>query len=98
MIRLKLDGGATGALQILCLGCHSDDIEIGCGGTILRLTEEHPNCVFHWVVFSAIGARAAEAQYAAAQFVDPSRLKGADPEGLPGRFYAVCWRRHQDGL
>jgi len=76
MIHLKLDRGAKDALQILCLGCHSDDIEIGCGGTILRLGEEFPNCVFHWVVFSANAARAEEAQRAAAQFVDPSRLKG----------------------
>jgi LmbE family N-acetylglucosaminyl deacetylase len=76
MIHLKLGGGAQGAFQILCLGCHSDDIEIGCGGTILRLAAEYPDCVFHWVVFSAIGARGVEAQRAAAQFVDPSRLKG----------------------
>jgi LmbE family N-acetylglucosaminyl deacetylase len=76
MIHLKLDGGADRALQILCLGCHSDDIEIGCGGTILRLAGEYPGCVFHWVVFSAIGPREAEARHAAAQFVDPSRLKG----------------------
>ncbi|MGA7432122.1 MAG: PIG-L family deacetylase [Xanthobacteraceae bacterium] len=76
MIHLKLDREATDTLQILCLGCHSDDIEIGCGGAILRLSSEHPNCVFHWVVFSATGARAAEAQHAATQFVDPPRLRG----------------------
>ena len=76
MIALKLDGGTNNALQILALGCHSDDIEIGCGGAILRLAVEHPDCVFHWVVFSAIGVRAAEARHAAAQFVDPLRLKG----------------------
>ena len=62
MIPLKLDGEADRSLQILCLGCHSDDIEIGCGGTILRLAAEYPGCVFHWVVFSAIGPREAEAQ------------------------------------
>jgi LmbE family N-acetylglucosaminyl deacetylase len=76
MMLLKMDREANDALQILCLGCHSDDIEIGCGGTILRLAAEYPNCVFHWVVFSAIGTRAEEAQDAAANFVDPSRLKG----------------------
>ena len=39
-------------------GCHSDDIEIGCGGTILRLAEAVSRyCDFHWVVFSAIGVR-----------------------------------------
>jgi len=76
MIHLKLDREATNALQILCLGCHSDDIEIGCGGAILRLSSEHPNCVFHWVVFSAIGERATEAQHAATQFVRPPCLRG----------------------
>jgi LmbE family N-acetylglucosaminyl deacetylase len=76
MTHLKLDEGSSGDLRILCLGCHSDDIEIGCGGTILRLSREYPGCVFHWVVFSAIGIREAEARRGAAQFVDQSRLKG----------------------
>ena len=62
MIHLNLDKPAGRALKILCLGAHSDDIEIGCGGTILRLAEQYPDCVFHWVVFSAIGVREAEAQ------------------------------------
>jgi LmbE family N-acetylglucosaminyl deacetylase len=75
MIHLDLGGGSAGAPQILCLGSHSDDIEIGCGGTVLRLAEEYPGCVFHWVVFSAIGVRAQEAQCAAASFAG-SRLKG----------------------
>ena len=86
MIVLKLDGGTNNALQILALGCHSDDIEIGCGGAILRLGVEHPDCVFHWVVFSAIGARAAEARHAAAQFVDPLRLKGPILKTFPDGF------------
>jgi LmbE family N-acetylglucosaminyl deacetylase len=28
-----------GPLRLLCLGAHPDDIEIGCGGTVLRLLE-----------------------------------------------------------
>jgi LmbE family N-acetylglucosaminyl deacetylase len=75
MIHLNLDTRTKGALQILCLGCHSDDIEIGCGGTILRLVDQYPGCEFHWVVFNAIGAREAEARRAAQLFAD-SRLKG----------------------
>ncbi|MGH9355101.1 MAG: PIG-L deacetylase family protein, partial [Terriglobia bacterium] len=66
MIPLNLARGVTEALTILCLGAHSDDIEIGCGGTILRLAEQYPGAVFHWVVFSAIGIREAEARCAAA--------------------------------
>jgi LmbE family N-acetylglucosaminyl deacetylase len=86
MIPLKLPERVTGALQILCLGCHSDDIEIGSGGAILRLAAEHPDCLFHWVVFSAIGARATEAQQAAAQFVEPSRLRGPILKTFPDGF------------
>jgi LmbE family N-acetylglucosaminyl deacetylase len=62
--------------NILCLGAHSDDIEIGCGGTILRLAKEYPNAVFHWVVFSAIGSRADEARHGASAFASTGSLKG----------------------
>ena len=54
--------------DILCLGAHSDDIEIGCGGTVLQLAQRYPNCVFHWVVFSATGARDGEARRASELF------------------------------
>lgn len=74
MIKLNMDKGNGGALRILCLGAHSDDIEIGCGGTILRLIEQYPGCTFYWVVFSAIGVRKAEAQRAAESFAG-SRLE-----------------------
>jgi LmbE family N-acetylglucosaminyl deacetylase len=51
-------------------------LEIGCGGTILRLAQQYPNCVFHWVVFSACGVRAAEAQRAAELFAGTSAPQG----------------------
>lgn len=75
MIPINLSSNHGHALNILCLGCHSDDIEIGCGGTILRLIEEHPEWRFHWVVFSAIGVRRAEAERAAELFVGKPRLE-----------------------
>jgi LmbE family N-acetylglucosaminyl deacetylase len=65
MIQLTLRHPATRSLHVLCAGAHSDDIEIGCGGTILRLAKEHPGTVFHWIVLSAIGTREAEARNAA---------------------------------
>lgn len=67
MMPLKLNP-STGNLRVLCLGAHSDDIEIGCGGTILRLAEEYPDCQFHWAVFSAAGVRGSEAARAAQLF------------------------------
>lgn len=68
MIQLKLALPSTRPPVLLCLGAHSDDIEIGCGGTILRFCEEHPNCEIHWVVFSGEGARASEARMSAETF------------------------------
>lgn len=59
---------APGA-SLLCLGAHSDDIEIGAGGTVLRLLEEHPSLSVTWVVFSADGERADEAHRAADVFL-----------------------------
>jgi LmbE family N-acetylglucosaminyl deacetylase len=56
--------------RVLCLGAHSDDIEIGCGGTILRLLHTHGPLHVDWVVFSAAGPRADEAQDAAALFLE----------------------------
>jgi len=58
--------------KVLCLGAHADDIEIGCGGTILRLLSERPGLSILWVVFSAHGSRATEAKRSARCF-----LKGA---------------------
>jgi LmbE family N-acetylglucosaminyl deacetylase len=52
MHNLPLLDGKNKTFSILCLGAHGDDIEIGCGGTILRLLKECPNLSVHWVVFS----------------------------------------------
>ncbi len=61
MLNLKLAEKSDLAYKVLCLGAHSDDIEIGCGGTILKLVENYPNIVFYWVVFSSSSAREKEA-------------------------------------
>lgn len=65
MIPCKLDGVS----RILCLGAHADDIEIGCGGTLLRWVRERPNLEICWVVFSARGDRKQEARASARAFL-----------------------------
>ena len=55
--------------RILALGCHSDDIEIGCGGTLLTLIESLPSVDVRWVVLSASGDRDAEARRSAESFL-----------------------------
>jgi LmbE family N-acetylglucosaminyl deacetylase len=85
MIRLKLDLGKKNAPQILCLGCHSDDIEIGCGGSILWLAEQYPECDIYWTVFSATGVREAEARRGAELFTG-SRVKAPLLKMFPDGF------------
>ena len=50
------------------LGAHSDDIEIGCGGALLRLSQDYPQADMQWVVASAVGPREAEAAMSADRF------------------------------
>jgi LmbE family N-acetylglucosaminyl deacetylase len=49
-------------LRVLALGAHADDIEIGCGATVLRLVDEVPGVEIGWAVFSACGTRRAEGE------------------------------------
>lgn len=72
MLRLAFGKNGHGARRILCLGAHSDDIEIGCGGTILELLRTRRDLDFHWVVFSSGSDREREARHSAQLF-----LKGA---------------------
>jgi LmbE family N-acetylglucosaminyl deacetylase len=55
-------------LTILCLGAHSDDIEIGCGATLLQLCQSIAKPNFCWVVLSAKGERETEARKAVELF------------------------------
>jgi LmbE family N-acetylglucosaminyl deacetylase len=70
MTPLKLEVSHPRPLRLLCLGAHSDDIEIGCGGTLIRLLTEHPNCEVVWAVFSANAERAREAEKSAGIYLN----------------------------
>jgi LmbE family N-acetylglucosaminyl deacetylase len=56
--------------RVLAIGCHADDIEIGCGGTLLALCRANPELEVDWVVLAADGRRADEARASAADFLD----------------------------
>ena len=67
MLPLSLTRPNGRALRVLCLGAHSDDIEIGCGGTVLRLVAGGASV--HWAVFSGDDKRATEASKSARLFL-----------------------------
>jgi LmbE family N-acetylglucosaminyl deacetylase len=69
MQHLTLSRDIAKPLEILCLGAHSDDIEIGAGGTILTLLDRYPGTRVNWVVFAAKEQRAVEARASAAAFL-----------------------------
>jgi len=88
LLRLKFDGKGEGFPRILCLGAHSDDIEIGCGGTILRLIDENPDLEICWVVWaSGDETRRAEAEASASLFLKDVRKKHVILHGFRDGFF-----------
>jgi LmbE family N-acetylglucosaminyl deacetylase len=74
MIKIEFAIREDRPLRILCIGAHSDDIEIGCGGTMLRLLAENRAEVY-WVVLSANGKRNKEALASANSFLADAKDK-----------------------
>jgi len=72
---LKVNFQKNTSCKVLCLGAHCDDIEIGCGGAILKLIENCPDIEFYWVVFSANQQRAREASESAGIFLRHAKEK-----------------------
>lgn len=85
MLNLSLCRSAESGYQVLCLGAHSDDIEIGCGGMLLTLLEHYPNVAVRWIVFSSTDERAHEARASANLFLGRAQAK------------EVVVKNHRDG-
>ena len=75
MLNCRLASKRGKALTVLCLGAHSDDIEIGCGGTILKLIEDYERIEVYWVVFSSGKRRRQEAKASASAFLERAKRK-----------------------
>ena len=69
MLGLSLEALARPVERVLAIGCHADDVEIGCGGTLIALSRARPGLALTWVVLAAPGDRAAEARASAQAFL-----------------------------
>jgi LmbE family N-acetylglucosaminyl deacetylase len=61
MLNLQLPDFTDSKLRVLCLGAHCDDIELGCGGALLKLINSYPDLEIYWVIFCSNEIRFAEA-------------------------------------
>lgn len=75
------------AKRVLFLGAHADDIEIGCGGLILRLVKECSDLQVVWVVFSADRPRAREAKLSAEAFLSGVKHRKIFVKNFKGSFF-----------
>jgi LmbE family N-acetylglucosaminyl deacetylase len=82
--------------RLLFIGAHSDDIEIGCGGTVLRLLDDHPEATVKWVVLSSEGERGREAEEAARFLLSGAREPQIQIESFRGAYFPSEIRRIKD--
>ena len=87
MLRLIIPPDGRESLRLLCLGAHSDDIEIGCGGTVLRIAAEVPGLVVRWIVFSGDERRGTEARNSAAAVLENVSEKQVEVLGFRDGYF-----------
>jgi len=85
--KVLFDKPVEGPYKLLFLGAHADDIEIGCGGTILRLLGEYSIGEVSWIVFSAGGQRATEARQSADVLLDGLESKRVEIRSFRDGFF-----------
>ncbi len=72
MLDLLLNVSPERAPRVLCIGAHCDDIEIGCGGTLVALCRRHPGVMIDWVVLSGTERRRNETRHAQKLLLAPA--------------------------
>src|SRR5436305_209372 len=75
MLNLTFPSRAARPYKLLCLGAHCDDIEIGCGGTVLKLLQDHDDVTVHWAILSSDSQREREARACADIFLEKAKTK-----------------------
>lgn len=96
MLELSFKLPADRPPRFLFLGAHCDDIEIGCGGTVLEMLQRYPEAEFHWVVFSAGEKREAEAREAAHKFLGDEKQSNVIVKDFRGAYFPDEWAGIKD--
>lgn len=90
-LRLTPQNESRTGLHLLCLGAHADDIEIGCGGTVLRLLSAFPTSEVDWVVFTSGTTRESEARRAAGQILADAAISRVTIHDFEDGFLPQRW-------
>lgn len=91
MLGLRLSRPEDQPLRVLCLGAHSDDIEIGCAGTLWRLLGERDQIHVRWVVMSGSDTREREARASAERLADGAASLDVDILGFRDGYFPDQW-------
>ena len=93
MLNLSLETNPDRPMTALCLGAHCDDIEIGCGASLLLLAQRYTHLKFHWCIFTSEPGRAQESRNAAQALLGDERVSVQilefRPSFLPTQWEAV---------
>lgn len=96
MLNVKFSTNPDEDLSILCLGAHPDDIEIGCGGTLLKLIEYFKNAQIFWIVFTSNDVRREKAIKSAGYFLKTVKEKDVKIFDFRDGFLPSVWTEVKD--
>ena len=96
MLKLDLVRDSDAPFRVLALGAHCDDIEIGCGGTLLSLLAARRNLCVDWVVFTSSPVRAREAQASAERLLRGAKEKRVVVKEFRNGYFPDQWARIKD--
>lgn len=76
--------------EVLCIGAHCDDIEIGCGGALVELARRFPRAYVRWVIFSGDAIRQSETRAAAIRLLGERAGEPVELRQFRGSYFPSC--------
>jgi LmbE family N-acetylglucosaminyl deacetylase len=98
VLNLGLFRDPDAPFRVLALGAHCDDIEIGCGGSLLRLLREQRNLQVDWVVLSSSPVREKEARASAERFLEGAKGSSVSVHRFRNGYFPDEWAAIKDAF